>query len=77
MHPKTIEQVKQEHTEAWMAIPGVVGTGIGQCKDEPCILILTASNTERIRKQSLPLSRVIPSSFSTWVKSGPLTSRNG
>ncbi len=51
MHPKTIEQVKQEHMDAWMAIPGVVGTGIGQCKDKPCILILTASNTERIRKQ--------------------------
>jgi len=51
MHAKTIEQVKQEHTDAWMAIPGVVGTGIGQCQGKACILILTASNTEQIRKQ--------------------------
>ncbi len=51
MHAKTIEQVKQEHTDTWMALPGVVGTGIGQCKGKPCILILAASNTEQIRKQ--------------------------
>ncbi len=51
MHAKTIEQVKQEHTDAWMAIPGVVGMGIGQSKGKPCILILTASNTEQVRKQ--------------------------
>ncbi len=48
---KTIEQVQQKHTDAWMDIPGVVGTAIGQSKSKPCILILTASNTEQIRKQ--------------------------
>ncbi len=51
MPVKTIEQVQQEHTDAWMAMPGVVGTAIGQSKGKPCILILTASNTEQIRKQ--------------------------
>ena len=34
-----------------MAIPGVVGTAIGQDKGKPCILVLTASNTEQIRKK--------------------------
>jgi hypothetical protein len=48
---KTIQQVQEEHTDAWMAIPGVVGTAIGQCDGEPCILILTASNTDQVRRQ--------------------------
>lgn len=51
MHPKTIEQVQQEHTDAWLAIPGVVGTGIGQCSGKPCILIFTTSNPERVRRK--------------------------
>ncbi len=51
MPEKTIEQVQQEHTEAWMALPGVVGTAIGQCEGQPCILILTASNTAQVRQR--------------------------
>lgn len=51
MPEKTIERVQQEHTNAWMAMPGVVGTAIGQSKGKPCILILTASNTEQVRRQ--------------------------
>jgi outer membrane lipoprotein SlyB len=51
MSGKTIQQVQEEHTAAWMALPGVVGTAIGQCDGRPCILVLTAANTEQIRKQ--------------------------
>jgi hypothetical protein len=51
MPAKTIEQVQQEHTDAWMAIPGVVGTAIGQREGKPCILILTASNTQEVRRK--------------------------
>jgi hypothetical protein len=51
MPGKTIEQVQQEHTKAWMAMPGVVGTAIGQCKGKPCILIFTASNPEQVRRK--------------------------
>ena len=51
MHRKTIEQVQQEHTDAWMAVPGVVGTGIGQCQGEPCILIFMTSNCEKARRR--------------------------
>lgn len=51
MHDKTIEQVQQENTDAWMAIPGVIGTGMGQHKGKPCILIFTASNTEQVRRR--------------------------
>ena len=51
---KTIEQVLSEHTDQWMAVPGVVGTAIGQSKGKPCILILTASNTEQVRRRIPP-----------------------
>jgi hypothetical protein len=51
MAGKTIQQVQEQHTNEWMAIPGVVGTAIGQDKGKPCILILTAANTEQIRKR--------------------------
>jgi hypothetical protein len=48
---KTIEQVQQEHTDAWMAIRGVIGTAIGQCDGKPCILILTASDPSNVRRK--------------------------
>lgn len=51
MTHKTIQQVQEEHTGEWMALPGVVGTAIGQRDGQPCILILTASNTEQIRQK--------------------------
>jgi hypothetical protein len=51
MPAKTIEQVLQEHTNAWMAIPGVVGTALGVEKGRPCILVYTASNTAQMRRQ--------------------------
>jgi hypothetical protein len=51
MPTKTIEQVQQEHTAAWMAIPGVIGTAIGEHEGKPCILVLTASNTKQVKQQ--------------------------
>ncbi len=51
MPEKTIEQVLQEHTNAWMALPGVVGTALGVEKGKPCILVYTASNTAQVRRQ--------------------------
>ena len=37
-----IEQALAEHTEAWMQIDGVEGTGIGLCDDTPCIKIFVS-----------------------------------
>ena len=51
MTDKTIQQVQEEHTDEWMALPGVVGTALGQCQGKPCILVLTASNTEQVRQR--------------------------
>ncbi len=39
---KTIEQVLEDRTDQWMAIPGVEGTAIGIFGNEPCIMILSS-----------------------------------
>ncbi len=36
---RSIEEVQEAHTPGWMELPGVVGTGIGLCDDEPCIRV--------------------------------------
>lgn len=54
MGGKTIQQVQEAHTDEWMAIPGVIGTAIGQCAGKPCILVFTASDTEQVRRKIPP-----------------------
>ena len=48
---KTIEEVLAERTPEWMAIPGVVGTGIGKCDGKPCITVLAAKATDSLRQR--------------------------
>ena len=49
MPERTIEQVQEEHTDAWMAMPGVVGTAIGLSEGKPCIRIFTSSKPQQLR----------------------------
>ena len=49
MPERTIEQVQEEHTDDWMAIPGVEGTAIGLFEDKPCIKIFTSKKPQQIR----------------------------
>ncbi len=49
MPERTIEQVQEEHTDDWMAIPGVEGTAIGLSEGKPCIKIFTSSKPQEIR----------------------------
>lgn len=42
----TIEEVLAEHTDEWMAIEGVEGTGIGLCDETPCIKIFVSRPPE-------------------------------
>ncbi|MFC1765075.1 hypothetical protein ACFL6U_23765 [Planctomycetota bacterium] len=51
MSEKTVEQVQETHTDTWMAIPGVIGTAVGESDDRPCILILTSVPREQIEEQ--------------------------
>jgi hypothetical protein len=48
MPSQTIEEVLRQHTEEWMAIRGVVGTGIGQCDGESCIRIMVDRKTDEL-----------------------------
>ena len=48
MTAKTIQEVLSEHTDEWMSIPGVVGTGIGECEGEPCIRIFVVKKTSEL-----------------------------
>jgi len=48
---KTIEAVQSAHTDALMAIPGVVGTAIGDCDGKPCIKVMVKKkNSELLKK---------------------------
>ncbi len=49
MPERTIEQVQEEHTDDWMAIPGVEGTAIGLFEDKPCIKILSSVKPQQLR----------------------------
>ena len=49
MPDKTIEQVLSERTDAWMKIPGVVGTAIGMSEGKPCIKVLTSTRPQELR----------------------------
>ena len=51
MTAKTIQEVLGEHTDEWMSIPGVVGTGIGECEGEPCIRIFVVKKTSELMQK--------------------------
>ena len=41
----TIEAVLKRHTDSLMSLPGVVGTGQGECSGKPCIKVLVITKT--------------------------------
>ena len=45
MPKSTLEQVLEAHTDEWMDIPGVVGTGIGEVEGRPCIKVFLSGET--------------------------------
>jgi hypothetical protein len=49
--PPPIEEVLRTNTPGWMAVPGVVGTGIGVCDAVPCLKVFVAERTPEIREQ--------------------------
>ena len=48
MSSKPIQQLLREHTAEWMAVPGVVGTAIGEFEGQPCIRILVTQKTDEL-----------------------------
>ncbi len=51
MAEKTIETVLKEHTDSLMALPGVVGTAIGECAGKPCIKVYVEKKTPELLNQ--------------------------
>ena len=51
MSKKTIEQVLEEKSDQWMAIPGVEGTAVGLFEDKPCIMILSSVAPQQLRSK--------------------------
>lgn len=51
MQQKAIQTVLKEHTDSLMALPGVVGTGLGECSGKPCIKVFVVKKTPELRKQ--------------------------
>ena len=49
MPEKTIEQVQEQHTGQWMAIPGVEGTAIGLFEGKPCIKIFSSREPQELQ----------------------------
>ena len=49
MSERTIEQVLKDHSDQWMAIPGVEGTAIGLFEDKPCIKIFASSKIQNMQ----------------------------
>jgi hypothetical protein len=54
MPRKTIEQVLNERTDEWMAIPAVVGVAIGESKGKPCIRIFTSARPQQLQVKMPP-----------------------
>ena len=51
MQQKTIQAVLKENTDKLMALPGVVGTGLGECSGKPCIKVFVMKKTPELLKQ--------------------------
>ena len=49
MPERTIEQVQEEHTDGWMAIPGVEGTAIGLFEGKPCIKVFSSRKADELQ----------------------------
>jgi len=52
--PKSIKAVLEKHTDTWMKIPGVVGTGIGELNERPCISIYVDKKSDELTSKFPP-----------------------
>jgi hypothetical protein len=48
---RSIDEVQEAYTPAWMGLPGVVGTGIGLCDEQPCIKVFVAGPAAALRER--------------------------
>ena len=51
MGDNTIESVLDEHRDKLMALPGVVGTAVGECEGKPCIKVYVVRKNHELLRQ--------------------------
>ena len=51
MSGKNIQQVLSENTPSLLALPGVVGTALGERAGQPCITVLVAQEAPSLLEQ--------------------------
>jgi len=51
MAGRSIQEVLEQCSGGWMAIPGVVGTAVGELEGKPCIRILALRNSEELARR--------------------------
>jgi hypothetical protein len=47
---RSIAEVLKDRTDWLLSLPGVVGTGIGECDGKPCIKVLVDRKTEELAR---------------------------
>lgn len=52
---RSIAEVLKDKNGCLMSLPGVVGTGIGECDGKPCIKVLVIQRTEGLVKRIPPV----------------------
>ncbi len=60
MPGQTIEAVLEQHTRSLMALPGVVGTAIGECAGKPCIKVFVVRKTREVIAKIPPALQGFP-----------------
>ncbi|MEW6050179.1 MAG: hypothetical protein AB1644_03850 [Candidatus Zixiibacteriota bacterium] len=50
MASRSIEEVLSDYTDKWMALPGVIGTGIGEQNGKPCLKVFVVSMTAELKR---------------------------
>ncbi|WP_196510922.1 hypothetical protein [Nostoc sp. NZL] len=48
---QTIEQIKEQYESDLLSIDGVVGVGISECEDKPCIKVYLENESPNLKKQ--------------------------
>jgi hypothetical protein len=48
METKSIEEVLHEQTPRLVAVPGVTGTGLGECDGAPCIVVFVVKHSPEL-----------------------------
>ena len=51
MRSRTIDEVLEAHTDELMAVPGVVGTAVGECAGRPCIKVFVTERTPALERR--------------------------